>query len=181
MKLGIFCFGNSARGDDAAGEIVHQWLNTMLELNDPPFNQHQITLLYDFQLQPEHIYDLEQSELNVFIDCQHPPNQHDHTDDPPHGNPQDNPHDNPHDNPQDNIGVRWQPLQPAGQTTYSTHNLNPESLLYLYEKCLEKEAPPCFMLAIEGQQFELGSQPSHLMRANIEQAKQLLITKLAQL
>ena len=62
----IFAVGNPSRGDDAIGPMLHGQLEKWLKnenLSD------QFDLIEDFQLQIEHVLDLQGRELALFIDA----------------------------------------------------------------------------------------------------------------
>ncbi|WP_298421654.1 hydrogenase maturation protease [Rhodoblastus sp.] len=61
MKLVVFGWGNSARGDDGLGPLL---LARVAQANWPD-----VTLIEDFQLQIEHALDLQGSELALFLDA----------------------------------------------------------------------------------------------------------------
>jgi hydrogenase maturation protease len=49
---------------------------------------------------------------------------------------------------------------PARDASFSTHALSPAALLQVYEGLYHQPPPPCTLLAIRGQCFDLGSAPS---------------------
>lgn len=145
----IFCFGNSARGDDALGEHLHARLQHKI-IRNPDAYAH-LQLMLDFQLEPEHIFDLQGATAAIFVDAHHHPDS----------------------------GVHWRPVHPGTQLHFSSHHLPPESLLFLYEQTFGQPAPPCFLLSMGGTQFELGAPISEKASAHLEQAERLLEEKLA--
>jgi hydrogenase maturation protease len=87
--------------------------------------------LTDFQLQVEHALDLVGRERVLFVDAA--------------------------------IGLQT-PFEvrcvvPAAVTSFTTHALAPEALLQVYCDLERAEPPPCTLLAIRAQRFELGEAP----------------------
>lgn len=144
----IFCFGNSARGDDALGEHLHARLQQKLARHPERYGNLQLVL--DFQLAPEHIFDLHSADIGIFIDA------HENAD----------------------SGVQWQAVTTGSQLHFSSHHLPPESLLFLYEETFEKPAPRCYLLSMGGEVFELGAGLSTTAQAHLDQAEILLEEKL---
>jgi hypothetical protein len=48
---------------------------------------------------------------------------------------------------------------PAPVSGFTTHALSPEALLQVYRDLERAEPPPCTLLAIRAQRFELGEAP----------------------
>ncbi|PKO59118.1 MAG: Ni/Fe hydrogenase [Betaproteobacteria bacterium HGW-Betaproteobacteria-18] len=48
------------------------------------------------------------------------------------------------------------PLQPAQDASLTTHALSPQALLQVYQNLQGEAPPPCTLLAIRGERFELG-------------------------
>ncbi len=148
VDFAIFCFGNTARGDDALGEYMHRFLQeqmTQTGLAD------RVRLIGDFQLEPEHIFDLKGARCGIFVDA--------HQD--------------------ASTGVQWYAVKAGTTLSISSHHLPVESLLYLYEETFAEDAPPCFMLTMGGEQFELEENLSECAQRHLAQAKKLLLEKLA--
>lgn len=61
-------------------------------------------------------------------------------------------------------------LQAHPETSYTTHGMTPHTLLYQYQKVLQSEPPPVYMLAVQGYRFELGEQLSEQAERNFNQA-----------
>lgn len=51
-------------------------------------------------------------------------------------------------------------LEPAADGSLSSHALSPQALLQVYRELQDEDAPPCTLLAIRGERFELGAPPS---------------------
>lgn len=144
----IFCFGNSARGDDALGEHMHTFLQQ--HFNHHPALANRVRLIGDFQLEPEHLFDLKDARCGIFVDA------HQDID----------------------TGVQWYAVKAGTTLCISSHHLPVESLLYLYEETFGEDAPPCFMLTMGGERFELEENLSARAQQHLAQAKTLLLEKL---
>jgi len=108
-----------------------------------------VELLTDFQLQVEHSLDMIGRELILFIDASvscPSPFEFRHLDS---SNPQSVP-------------------------TYTTHQLTPDALLSSYLDVHHMAAPPCYLLSIRGEQFELGLPLSSSAQNNLQHAIQWL-------
>lgn len=141
----IFGYGNPGRGDDALGPLLLERLETCLD-DDSRRLAGGIELLTDFQLQVEHALDLVGRRLVLFADA--------HLSCPP----------------------PWvlRPLRTAATPSYSTHALSPESVLSVYRQTQGGEPPPCFLLGIRGERFELGEGLSETAGVCLESALELV-------
>ncbi len=148
VNVCIFCFGNSARGDDGLGEALYDALLTE-QLRSPQLFAH-VHLSLGFQLQPEQVFDMEGADMVIFVDAQTGTRE----------------------------PVTWTPIQPGTQLQFTTHHLPAESLLFLFQKTFNKSAPRSFQLGIAAHQFELGSGLSTPARQNLRLAQQLLLDQL---
>ncbi|MDD3936585.1 hydrogenase maturation protease [Rhodoferax sp.] len=61
-------------------------------------------------------------------------------------------------------------LQPAQDASFTTHALSPQALLQVYQDVQGTAPPPCTLLAIRGEQFELGAPPSPAALAHLKSA-----------
>jgi hydrogenase maturation protease len=61
-------------------------------------------------------------------------------------------------------------LQPAQDASLTTHALSPQAVLQVYQDVQGEPPPPCTLLAIRGEAFELGESPSPAALANLERA-----------
>jgi hydrogenase maturation protease len=61
-------------------------------------------------------------------------------------------------------------LQPARDASFTTHAMSPEALLQVFRQVHRSEPPPCTLLAIRGERFELGDAPSAAALAHLAQA-----------
>jgi hydrogenase maturation protease len=100
----------------------------LLEYVENTVNLDRIEILTDFQLQIEHALDLENRELVLFVDASVAcVNAFDFT-----------------------------LLEPAKDNSYTTHAMSPAAVLAVYQTITKQTPPPCFLLSIKGEQFELG-------------------------
>ncbi len=111
-----------------------------------------IELLSDFQLQIEHALDLQDRELVVFVDAAV-------------------------NCPEIFAFTRLIPLQ---DHSYSSHALSPAALLSVYQSVSKQPIPPCFLLSIQAEAFELGTGLSERCRANLQHACRFLEKLLTQ-
>lgn len=98
--------------------------------------------LTDFQLQVEHALDLVGRERVLFVDAA--------------------------------IGLQTpfavRTVLPAPVAGFTTHALAPEALLRVYHDLERAEPPPCTLLAIRAQRFELGEAPGEQALSDLAQA-----------
>ena len=137
-KLLLFGYGNPGRGDDGLGpELVE--LISSLKLA-------QVTCQNDMQLQVEHVTDLAEHEMVLFIDadmsCAEP--------------------------------FAFAELRAEKDDSYSSHAMNPAALLYAYQQVYGKTAPATFLLRIRGYEFGLGDAMSAKATANLAAANRLV-------
>ncbi len=130
----IFTWGNPSRGDDALGPQIYDLLQKET-LNH-------VDLLTDFQLQIEHILDLENRQRILFIDA----------------------------SVSAKAPFEFHPVQAAQDDSYTTHAMSPQSLLAVYEKVNRQAAPASYMLSVRGYEFDLGLPVSNKANANLSQA-----------
>ena len=136
----IFGWGNPSRGDDALGPQLLDRVEALLA-GHPEWGE--VELLTDFQLQVEHALDLEGRTRVLFVDASA-------------GEP---------DSP-----FRVSRLEPARDSSFTTHALSPQGVLHVYQEMTDAPPPPCQLLAIAGEAFELGSPLSAAAAANLEAA-----------
>ena len=108
----------------------------------PDFLQEQVAFLDDYQLQIEHALDLVDRQRVLFIDASL------------------------------NCTAPFQVSQPkpARDTSFTSHALSPQALLQVYQELQGVPPPPCTMLAIRGDQFELGQAPGAQALAHLASA-----------
>ncbi len=101
-----------------------------------------IEILSDFQLQIEHALDLENRRLVLFVDASVAcANAFDFT-----------------------------ALEPARDKSYTTHAMSPAAVLDVYQSIKKQTPPPCFLLSIKAEQFELGDGLSANAESNLVEA-----------
>lgn len=105
---------------------------------------HSVDILTDFQLQIEHALDLESRDLVLFIDAS-VACQH---------------------------AYDFTELEPAFDHTYTTHAMSPAAVLAVYQSIKKHMPPPCFLLSIKGEHFELGESLSVAAEQHLLQAAQ---------
>lgn len=103
-----------------------------------------VECLTDFQLQVEHALDLQDREHILFVDASIDA-------DAPYCHRQ---------------------LFAARDATFSTHAITPESVMQVYVDLHDDDPPPCELLAIRGEQFELGTALSTAASRHLEAALQ---------
>lgn len=101
-----------------------------------------VEILNDFQLQVEHALDLDDRDLVLFVDASVAcPGAFD-----------------------------FKELHPDHDKSYTTHAMSPAAVLQVYQTIKHQPPPPCFLLSIQGEQFELGSDMSPKAQENLQQA-----------
>lgn len=66
------------------------------------------------------------------------------------------------------------PLAAARDASFTTHALSPSSLLTVFQDFHGEPAPPCFLLAVRGYDFELGAPLSDGAQGNLAAAIAML-------
>jgi hydrogenase maturation protease len=61
-------------------------------------------------------------------------------------------------------------LRPARDGSFTTHAMTPQSVMQVYLDLHDLPPPPCTLLAIRGETFELGEAPGALALANLDAA-----------
>lgn len=105
-----------------------------------------VELLADFQWQIEHALDLENRMLVLFVDASVAAA-----------------------GPFDFIE-----LEPAEAIHYTSHALSPAALMAVYREVNKQSPPPCFLLGIRGEAFELGADLSETARHNLIQSRRFV-------
>lgn len=111
-----------------------------------------LQLIEDAQLQIEHALDLQRCELALFVDASS---------------------DAAAPFTLSEIGTA-EHHRPAPMS----HALEPRDVLHTLTTISRESAPPCFVLAIRGESFELGEALSQAARENLEAATQLVLSLL---
>ena len=142
----IFGWGNPSRGDDALGPLLIDRIGALLA-DHPEWGA--VELLTDFQLQVEHALDLEGRRRVLFVDsCAGAL---------PGGAGAEAP-----------FGVGE--LAPARDSSFSSHTLSPQAVMQVYVDITGRAPPPCWVLGIKGQSFELGEDLGAAAQANLDAA-----------
>lgn len=136
QALNLFTWGNPSRGDDAIGPELHRIIEQLIA----QLAIKNIQLIEDFQLQPEHVFDIDQRACVVFIDASY----------------------------QGDNAYQIAAVKSTGHIGYTTHALSPSALLTLYEKTQNKASPPAFLISVRGYCFDLGSPLSKQAEENIK-------------
>ena len=136
----VFAIGNRSRGDDAIGPLLLERLAPWLEAESQAGG---FELIDDYQLQIEHALDLRGRRLALFIDA---------------GSATQAPF------------FFYSAGTAAQATSSSTHALPPEGVLDVYRKFEGVEPPPCFVLCVRGEQFELGEGLGVRAKSHMEAA-----------
>ncbi len=105
-----------------------------------------IECLTDFQLQIEHALDLQNRELVLFADASVANQQ----------------------------PVEFSQLNPAYDNSYTTHAMNPAAVMQVYQDTLKAVPPPCFLLTLQGVEFELGAGLSVIAEQSLSQATEFV-------
>ncbi len=139
MSVLIFAWGNPSRGDDALGPALIERLEAAVPRH-PEWGD--VTLLTDFQLQPEHALDLEGRSRVLFVDasvsCAAP--------------------------------FAFERIQPVRDFGYTTHAMKPEALLAVFRQITGGEPPPAWLLTVRGVSFELGEPLSSAAQSHLDAA-----------
>ncbi len=99
-------------------------------------------MLTDFQLQIEHVMDLEKRERVIFVDA----------------------------SVSAKAPFEFHQIQADKDDSYTTHAMSPQALLSVYEKVNKQTAPASFMLSVRGYEFGLGLAMSDKAIVNLDEA-----------
>lgn len=136
----IFAFGNPSRGDDALGPSL---IDALQEQGiKQACGNYPVKYLTDFQIQVEHVLDMQHCQRVLLVDA------HQQLDQP----------------------FNFYSVQEQLQTSYTTHGMNAETLLFTYRQILAENTPPTSMLAIQGNDFTLGNPLSEIAQQNLQEA-----------
>jgi hydrogenase maturation protease len=114
-------------------------------------NLSNVELLNDFQLQIEHALDLQDRDWVMFVDAAV------NIDD----------------------AFTFKKLQPCRDNSYTSHAMSPAALLQVYADIARQTLPPCFLLSIKAESFELGEDLSASCANNLHQACEFALRLLA--
>ncbi len=140
----ILACGNPSRGDDALGPTLIERLGAMRAARTVP--DQAFDLLTDFQLQIEHVLDLEGRERVVFVDAAL-------------SGPE---------------PFTFGPVTPQPALSITTHAMSPGALLRVYAQVIGGPLPDCRLLAIRGYEFDLGAGLSPAAEGNLRVALEYL-------
>jgi len=101
-----------------------------------------VECLTDFQLQVEHALDLENRSRILFVDA----------------------------SLEAPAPYRYSRLFAARDASFTTHAMTPEAVMQVYAELHDEAPPPCTLLAIRGERFELGEPVSPAAAAHLEVA-----------
>ena len=138
-KLLLFGYGNPGRGDDALGPELIARIEPMQLIG--------VDCQNDMQLQVEHVTDLNECDLALFVDA-------------------DMSCAEPYD---------LSELGAAADDSYTSHAMNPAALLHAYREVYSKEPPPAFLLRIRGYDFGLGDPLTDRAAYNLKAATRLVV------
>ncbi len=151
----VLAVGNPSRGDDALGPRLLEALHAAGADLDG-----QVELLGDLQLQIEHVLDLRGRRAVLFVDAARPAR--------PSGGDAAAPFA-PHGPQRCASGLTLQRLKPAATLPVLSHALEPAAVLHVAAR-LGEPMPPSWLLAIEGERFELGAELSAAAQARLPNA-----------
>lgn len=107
-----------------------------------------ITIITAYQLQIEQVIDIEQHATTLFVDA-----------------------DIACKSP-----FQITPCQAETGQPYTSHALSPNALLSVFQRSYNKTPPPCYLLSIRGESFQLGQSLSAQASQNLHLAKDYLKT-----
>lgn len=113
----------------------------------PPNLVEKVECLTDFQLQIEHALDLQNRDLVLFADASLANQQ----------------------------PIEFQQLQPAHDNSYTTHAMNPVAVMQVFQDTLKIAPPPCFLLTLQGVEFELGAGLSKTAEISLKYASNFVV------
>ena len=132
----IFAIGNESRGDDALAPLLVRGLEGYAEAAGL------IELIEDYQLQVEHVTDLLDRSVVLFVDadvsCIEP--------------------------------FYFSEIAAEKDSSYTSHVMTPFALLHTYRQVYGADAPPAFLMRIRGYDFELGNPLSGKAAVNLDAA-----------
>lgn len=120
----------------------------LLELISADINEQTVELLTDFQLQIEHALDLVGRQRVLFIDAAVNCEQ----------------------------AFAFSEQQAASDYAHTSHIMSPAAIMAVFRSITAQSPPPCFLLNIQGQSFELGDSLSEAAEQNLEAARLFMLT-----
>lgn len=143
-RIVVIAIGNPSRGDDALGPMLVERLG--------PGWPAAVVTLTEFQLQIEHVLDLAEATLVLFVDAE-----------------------------RGLAGpCRLRELRPDASPTVFSHALSPAQLLGLYASTVGCVPPPAFVLGLAAEGFDLGAPLSERAIAALEAGCRRVRTLLSQ-
>lgn len=103
---------------------------------------HDVQCLTDFQLQIEHALDLKGRRCVLFVDASL--------------------------NAPVPFGIT--PIGPSKDDSFTTHAMTPQAVMQVYAEIQGEPPPPCWLLAIRGERFELGEPLSEVAARSLDKA-----------
>ncbi|MDP1535963.1 MAG: hydrogenase maturation protease [Burkholderiales bacterium] len=135
----VFGWGNPSRGDDALGPMFVEQLLAQSQALPGAAPLSGVEVQTDFQLQVEHALDLAGRKRVLFVDA--------------------------------SLGCEAPfevtVLQPSRDARFTTHAMSPEAVMQVFRQLHGTLPPPCTLLAIRGERFELGEPPSDAALAHL--------------
>lgn len=101
-----------------------------------------VDVLSAYQLQIENVMDIAACKITVFVDAHRSCNR----------------------------PYRFDRSLPEVGQSYTSHALTPDALLAVYQLTYKQQPPPCYLLSIRGEQFELGQTLSPTAQHNLQLA-----------
>ena len=101
-----------------------------------------VECLTDFQLQVEHALDLKGRERVLFVDA----------------------------SADAAAPFTVERIEPARDASFTTHAVSPQAILQVFREVEAEPPPPCWLLAIRGDAWELGTVPTDAARENLQGA-----------
>jgi hydrogenase maturation protease len=142
----VVAVGNPGRGDDALGPALLDALRAA-----GAERTGEVQLIADFQLQVEHVVDLEGRRAVLFVDAALPGTVR---------------------------GASLRQIEPTGSRAapeWTTHALRPQALLDIYWQVQGHAPSAAWQLAIEGVRFELGAALSESAECHLREAVELAL------
>jgi hydrogenase maturation protease len=141
-RVVVLGWGNITRSDDALGPLL-------LERIRREHFEH-VTVIEDFQLQPEHALDLSGHHLALFVDAGF----------------------------ETPAPFAFFQTAPKASTAFSSHTLAPEAVLDIHERVLGEPSTPAFVLSVAGEDFSVGDRLSAAAAERLELASAFLLQRL---
>ena len=133
-------YGNPSRGDDGLGPALLEMIEEQRALERAPDIFDALT---DYQLQIEHVLDMQKRQLVVFIDASLSATA-------------------PFD---------YSRLEPCRDNSYTSHAMSPSALLAVYEQVCDDPLPDAYLLGIPAYQFDLGTSITAQAREHLGEAR----------